>query len=71
MNLIGLVLSWSTISAALKASRDGSKNLDIKGRGIFGRSSRAKLMKPVMKVMKTVTTSAKKPLMMLKMLYAY
>jgi hypothetical protein len=32
---MGLVLSWSTISAALKASSDGSKILDIKGMGIF------------------------------------
>jgi hypothetical protein len=35
MNLIGLVLSWSTINAAQKAPKAGSIKLETEEMGIF------------------------------------
>ena len=71
MNLMGLVLSWSTINAAQNAKEAGSIILDTKGTEILRMSSRAKVRKPVTAVTTTVMIRATMPLTMLKMLYAY
>ena len=71
MNLMGLVLSWSTINAAQNAKEAGSIILETKETEILRMSSRAKVRKPVTAVTTTVMIRAKMPLTMLKMLYAY
>jgi hypothetical protein len=71
MNLIGLVLSWSTINAAQKAPKAGSIAFETAEMGIFCMSSRVKLTKLERNVTMHVTRRATKPLMMLNILYAY